>query len=165
MFDRNTWNHLTVCKKQWAQIKNVTCKLFIYKSYILIYIYKQDLALNNLQGLICHQTKQNQIKFFAQNSVLHLLYRFTPPPPLQIYQYATGSPKHIQLTLIRIGYDKRLCQSTTIIMSCLSIIIQMVYVIFLWDKNNTHIWIVQILLIKAYMNSQSIAPSWNSTDE
>ena len=30
----------------------------------LIYMYKQDLTLNNLQGLICHKTKTNQIKPF-----------------------------------------------------------------------------------------------------
>ena len=27
----------------------------------LIYMYKQDLALNNLQGLICHEPQPNQI--------------------------------------------------------------------------------------------------------
>ena len=27
----------------------------------LIYMYKDDLALNNLQWLICHQTKPNHI--------------------------------------------------------------------------------------------------------
>ena len=29
--------------------------------YIYIYIYKEDLALNNLQWLICHKTLPNQI--------------------------------------------------------------------------------------------------------
>ena len=29
-------------------------------------MYKQDLALNNLQWLICHQTKPNQTKFIIQ---------------------------------------------------------------------------------------------------
>ena len=29
------------------------------KSYIYIYMYKEDFALNNQQGLICHQTKPN----------------------------------------------------------------------------------------------------------
>ena len=29
--------------------------------YILIYMYKEDLALNNLQWLICHKTQPNQI--------------------------------------------------------------------------------------------------------
>ena len=28
----------------------------------LIYMYKPDLALNNLEWLICHQTKSNQTK-------------------------------------------------------------------------------------------------------
>ena len=32
-------------------------KLYIY----LIYMYKEDLALNNLQGLICHKIQPNQI--------------------------------------------------------------------------------------------------------
>ena len=27
----------------------------------LIYMYKEDLALNNLKWLICHKTQQNQI--------------------------------------------------------------------------------------------------------
>ena len=31
----------------------------VYKSY-LIYMYKPDVALNNLQWLICHKTKLNQ---------------------------------------------------------------------------------------------------------
>ena len=46
----------------------------IYKMYsetiYLIYIYKKDLALNNLQWLICHQTKPKHIYFwdnFKQN--------------------------------------------------------------------------------------------------
>ena len=44
--------------------KDVIYKLCVYKSYT----YKEDLALNNLQGLICHKnlsTKHNkrQLKF------------------------------------------------------------------------------------------------------
>ena len=32
------------------------------KSYVyIIYMYKEDLALNNLQWLICHKTQPNQI--------------------------------------------------------------------------------------------------------
>ena len=46
----------------WDLFKNVTHKLLIYKSYIyLIYMYKKDLALNNLQWLICHKIQPNQI--------------------------------------------------------------------------------------------------------
>ena len=38
--------------------KNVTYKVFAYKSYIMyVCMYKKDLALNNLQGLICHKTQ------------------------------------------------------------------------------------------------------------
>ena len=29
----------------------------------VIYMYKEDLALNNLQWLICHKTQQNQIMY------------------------------------------------------------------------------------------------------
>ena len=29
----------------------------------LIYMYKEDLALNNLQWLICHKTQPNQILY------------------------------------------------------------------------------------------------------
>ena len=36
---------------------------YIYKSHIyLIYMYKQDMALNNLQMLIFHKTQPNQTK-------------------------------------------------------------------------------------------------------
>ena len=38
--------------------KNVIDKPFVYKSNIFnMYMYKQDLASNNPQGLICHKTK------------------------------------------------------------------------------------------------------------
>ena len=43
---------------------NITYKLlFAYESYY-IYMYKQDLALNNPQGLICYKTQPNQIITF-----------------------------------------------------------------------------------------------------
>ena len=49
----NTLNILTVCKQMNSYLfKNqVTYQLFTYKSY------KQDLALNNHQELICDKTK------------------------------------------------------------------------------------------------------------
>ena len=54
------WNHLFVWKRMSSgPFKNViykTCLEIIY----LIYIYKKDLALNNLQWLICHKTKPKQ---------------------------------------------------------------------------------------------------------
>ena len=40
------------------RILSIKC---VYKSYIyLIYMYEQDMALNNLQWLICHKTEPNQ---------------------------------------------------------------------------------------------------------
>ena len=48
---------------------NVTNKLFIYKSYVFyIYMYKQDLALNNQQVLICHKTQQTYKQLFMSTS-------------------------------------------------------------------------------------------------
>ena len=38
--------------------KNVISKMFTHHMYF-IYVYKWDLALDNLQGLICHKTKRN----------------------------------------------------------------------------------------------------------
>ena len=40
-------------------LKNVMQKIVLEIIY-LIYMYKKDLALNNLQWLICHKTKLNQ---------------------------------------------------------------------------------------------------------
>ena len=53
MIHSNTWNHLTVCKKvSLGSFKNVI-KIYLQILYIYIYIYKEDLVLNNLQWLIC----------------------------------------------------------------------------------------------------------------
>ena len=43
-----------------GSFKIVTNKLFVYKSYI----YTQDMALNNLQGLICHKTQPTNLVFW-----------------------------------------------------------------------------------------------------
>ena len=57
----------TICvqkKMSSNSLKNVIYKMcleIMYISNIFIYIYKQDLALNNLQGLICYKTQPNQI--------------------------------------------------------------------------------------------------------
>ena len=52
-----TQNQLTVCKK----MSSSSFENFIYKMCLqiiyLIYMYKEDLSLNNLQGLICHKTQ------------------------------------------------------------------------------------------------------------
>ena len=56
MLDRNTWNHLTVCKKK-NELKFVE-KCYqqnVFTNHIFnIHMYKEDLVLNNLQELICH---------------------------------------------------------------------------------------------------------------
>ena len=44
------WDYIT--NNDWYAIK--------LNHIYLLYMYKQDLALNNLQWLICHKTKQNQ---------------------------------------------------------------------------------------------------------
>ena len=52
----------------------------VFTNYIyLIYMYKEDLALNNLQWLICHKTKVNkkfQYKKYIQ--ILKFWYKITP---------------------------------------------------------------------------------------
>ena len=42
--------------------ENVIYELFVYKSHIQC-LFKQDLALNNLQELICHETQPTNRKF------------------------------------------------------------------------------------------------------
>ena len=39
----------------------------------LIYMYKKDLVLNNLQWLICHKTKPNQTK--PNENLLFIIYK------------------------------------------------------------------------------------------
>ena len=43
-----------------GSFKNVFCKLSVYKSH---YMYKEIVALNNLQWLICQKIQQNQILY------------------------------------------------------------------------------------------------------
>ena len=52
----NTWNYLTVCEKKWDQVyPKMSSRKCVYKLYIYwIYMYIQDLALNNQQWLIYH---------------------------------------------------------------------------------------------------------------
>ena len=46
-------------KKSSCSIKNVMYKMCLQIIY-LIYMYKDDLALNSLQWLICHKTQPSQ---------------------------------------------------------------------------------------------------------
>ena len=52
--------HLTMfIGRRLGSFKNLVNKMFTNQIFNL---YKEDLALNNLQWLICHQTKPNQTK-------------------------------------------------------------------------------------------------------
>ena len=69
----NSWNHLTVCKKE----------LRLGEEYYLqnvftnhIYIYKQDLALDNLQELIFHKPQPNQTKLSFSLANISLPFSF-----------------------------------------------------------------------------------------
>ena len=83
----NTWNHLTVCKKELRLVLRMLSPKCVYKSYIhvcvcvclyiytyiYIYIYththKQNLALSNLQWLICRKTPPNHTKFWSDYNI------------------------------------------------------------------------------------------------
>ena len=57
----NTRNYLIVCKKKnQACFRMLSTKCTYHIFYIYVYKYKEDLALNNQQWLICH--KPNQTK-------------------------------------------------------------------------------------------------------
>ena len=63
------WNHLNVCKKK-KNLNSLRCYLQnVFTNHIyLIYMYKEDLALYNLQRLICHKTQPlNEILTFTGN--------------------------------------------------------------------------------------------------
>ena len=66
----------------WYAIKpNQTKSNHIYLIYLItlvgylmpnpLYTYKEDLALNNLQGLICHRTKPN-LDLYQVNAITHI---------------------------------------------------------------------------------------------
>ena len=57
VLDSNTWNHLTGYKWFLAYLKMLSTN-YLFTNHIFN-IYKEDMALNNLQGLICHK-KNNQ---------------------------------------------------------------------------------------------------------
>ena len=58
----NLETNLTVCKNNELGLVQKCYQQNVFTNHIyLIYMYKEDLALNNLQWLICHKTQQNQI--------------------------------------------------------------------------------------------------------
>ena len=44
-----------------GSFKDVINKMCLQTIYVLIYMYEEDLVLNNLQWLICNKTQPNQI--------------------------------------------------------------------------------------------------------
>ena len=80
--DRHTWNHLTVRKQMNSGgfKLNVTNKRFVFKSNMFnIYIYKQDLALNNQKGLISRKTQPTKqtnkhFSFVAETFCFHKIF-------------------------------------------------------------------------------------------
>ena len=55
----NTWNNLTVCKQMNSGLFKMLPTIYSFTTHTyLIYKFKPDLALNNLQRLICHKKKQ-----------------------------------------------------------------------------------------------------------
>ena len=92
MLDRNTQNHLTVCKKMSSgSFKNLINKMCLQ----IIYMYKEDLELNNQHWLICHKSKPNLIyliytyeKDLALNNLHLLICQKTKPNLIYlIYMY------------------------------------------------------------------------------
>ena len=58
MLDRNIWNYSNVCKQiSFGLFKKLSTNYLFTNHMHFIYRYKQDLAWNNLQGLICHKTQ------------------------------------------------------------------------------------------------------------
>ena len=75
MIHTNTWNHLTVCKKKKNELRLVKNhnQENVYTNHIyLIYMYNEDLALNNLQWLICHKTKPNETKSYIFDIYIYI---------------------------------------------------------------------------------------------
>ena len=65
VLDRNTWNYLTVRKQMisGSYKSNVTDSFTNHIKHM--YMYKEDLALNNLQVLICRKIEPNLLKSFT----------------------------------------------------------------------------------------------------
>ena len=63
MLNRDSKPFNCVQKRPQARLRMLFTKC-VYKSYpYLIYMYKDDLVLNNQQLLICHKTQPNQILY------------------------------------------------------------------------------------------------------
>ena len=71
---------------------NSMCKLFFYKSYLFnTYIYKGDLELNDLQGLICHKAQSTNLNVWFLCLMAYqpswVVYRQTHTCRKQLWHY------------------------------------------------------------------------------
>ena len=64
-------------KKELRLVQNIIKKMFLSIIY-LIYTCTDDLALNNLQWLICHKTKPNQINHLSANRLIAPIHFIDP---------------------------------------------------------------------------------------
>ena len=71
----------------------------------LVYMYKEDLALNNLQWLICHKTQPNQIMYIfihmykedlALNNLQWLICHKTQPKQILLFHEFLAELKFIE---------------------------------------------------------------------
>ena len=67
--------------------KNATSKLFVYKSYL----DKHDLALDNLQGLICHKNKPTNQPTLQSYQIFILLIRLSNNVPVKCHSSSVES--------------------------------------------------------------------------
>ena len=121
------------CEKKWAQSSLKCLQQNAFTNHIyLIYVYKEDVVLNNLQWLICHKTKQNQtkpnhtiiclgsIKFYVTRKyslrVFHVSFNLWSLAEVWVTINLLRSPRLFELsspisTVIRLYHITSFCQS------------------------------------------------------
>ena len=78
MLDKNTYNHSTVGKLIFTGLFKILPANYQLTNhiYIYIYIYKQDLVLNNQRRLICHKIQPTKKLIIVYKRLLFSLYTF-----------------------------------------------------------------------------------------
>ena len=67
VLDSNTWNHLTVgSQMNFGSLKNGYLRAVRLQIIYFIYMYKKDLALSNLQELMCRKTQPTFSETFSE---------------------------------------------------------------------------------------------------
>ena len=76
--DYSTWNYLTVCKPMNTDLFKMLSSNYSFTNHIyLVYMYEQDLALNNLERLIYRKTQPTN-NLCTAKSAQFLKQIFTP---------------------------------------------------------------------------------------